>query len=87
VYLCEDIPLLAADAEAVGPSLLKAISAARQSPALLRELKKDLSASKEKRAVAVRKASGPVKAPTRQEDSNRMASQSGLDSYTEPASR
>jgi hypothetical protein len=35
----------------------------------------------------VRKASGPVKAPTRREDSKRKASQSGLDSSTEPASR
>jgi hypothetical protein len=35
-------------------AFLKAISAARQSPALLRELRKALSASKEKRAVAVR---------------------------------
>jgi hypothetical protein len=68
-------------------AFLKAISAARQSPALLRELRKALSASKEKRAVAVRKASGPTKAPTRREDSKRKASQLGLDSCGEPASR
>jgi hypothetical protein len=44
-------------------AFLKVISAARQSPALLRELRKALSASNEKRAVAVRKDSGPAKAP------------------------
>jgi hypothetical protein len=37
-------------------AFLKAISAVRQSPALLRELRKALAASREKRAVAVRKA-------------------------------
>jgi hypothetical protein len=70
-------------------AFLKAISAARQSPALLRELRKALSASKEKRAVAIRKTSGCAKAPSRREESSskRKATQSGLDSYTEPASR
>jgi hypothetical protein len=41
-------------------AFLKAISAARQSPALLRELRKSLSASKEKRTVALRR---PVDSP------------------------
>jgi hypothetical protein len=45
-------------------AFLKAISAARQSPALLRELRKALSASKEK-AVAMRKVGGTAKEPTR----------------------
>jgi hypothetical protein len=68
-------------------AFLKAISAAKQSPAPLRDLRKALSASKEKRAVAVRETSGPAKAPTRREDGKRKTSQSGLDSSTEPATR
>jgi hypothetical protein len=55
-------------------AFLKAISAARQCPALLRELRKALAASKEK-AVAVRKPAGPAKALTRREEIKRKASQ------------
>jgi hypothetical protein len=68
---------------------LKAISAARKSPALLRELRKALSASKEKRAVALQKASGSAKAASRRGESSskRKASQSGMDYSTEPALR
>ena len=66
---------------------LKAVSAARQSPALLRELRKALVASKEKKAVAVRKASGPAKAPTRRQEIKRKSNLMGLDSSGETASR
>ena len=65
-------------------AFLKAISAARQSPALLRELRKALSVSKKKRAVSS-KASGPAKAPTRRQETKRKASQMGSDSSSEPA--
>jgi hypothetical protein len=68
-------------------AFLKAISAARQSPALLRELRKALVASKEKRAVAVCMAGGPAKASTRRQDIKRKASQLGSDSSGEPATR
>ena len=67
-------------------AFLKAISAARQSPALLRELRKALLASKEKRTVSS-KASGSAKAPTRRQDTKRKASQLGSDSSAEPATR
>jgi hypothetical protein len=55
--------------------------------AVLRELRKALSAKKEKRVVTMRKAGGPAKATTRREGIKRMASQLGLDSSGEPASR
>jgi hypothetical protein len=69
-------------------AFLKAISAARQSPALLRELRKALAASKEKRAVALRKAGSAARDPTRrQQDSKRKASHLDSDSSGEPATR
>ena len=68
-------------------AFLKAISAARQSPALLRELRKALAASKEKRAVVLCKAGGSARAPTRRQDIKRKASQLGSDSSGEPATR
>ena len=66
---------------------MKAISAARQSPALLREMRKTLAASKEKRAVASCKAGGSAKRLFAGRTSKRKASQLGLDSSGEPATR
>ena len=71
-----------------GLAFLKAISTARQSPALLRELRKALAASKEKTAVALRKAGGAARNSTRrQQDSKRKASHLNSDSSGEPATR
>jgi hypothetical protein len=67
-------------------AFLKAISAVRQSPALLREPRKALVASKEKRAVALCKAGGSARAPTRRQI-KKKASQLGTDSSGEPATR
>ena len=66
---------------------MKAISAARQSPALLRELRKALAASKEKRPVLSCKAGGSTRAPIRRQDIKRKASQLGSVSSGEPATR
>jgi hypothetical protein len=46
----------------------RAISAARQSPALLRQLTRAFAASNEKRAVALCKSGGSDRAPTRRQD-------------------
>jgi hypothetical protein len=69
-------------------AFLKAISAVRQSPARLQELRKTLSANKDKRAVALRKVGGSAGPSTRrQQEIKRKASHLGLDTSGEPATR
>ena len=69
-------------------AFLKALSAVRQSPARLQELRKALAANKEKRAVALRKAGGSAGASTRrQQEIKRKANHLGLDTSGEPATR
>ena len=81
IFSCLQLMLMQEDL-----AFLKAISAASQSPTLLRELRKALAASKEKRVV-LWKAGGSARAFTRWQKIKRKASQLGSNSFGELATR